>query len=94
MKFARLNEKDCPTAANCACIGGDATKESAGLTVTETDLDLLESLTDVAVTVTVSEALTLPGATNLFWVPLALFVWAIAPQAFTPAVQITVQVTP
>ena len=62
-KLARLNEKAPPTSPGCGCGGGGLTSANAGLTVTWTDADLVGSLTDVAVTVTVSAALTFAGAT-------------------------------
>ena len=67
---------------------------NAGLTVTETDLNAVASLTDVAVTVTISGVLTFGGARYLFCALLPLLVCAIDPQLFTPAGHVTVQLTP
>src|SRR5712691_5974180 len=61
-KFIRLKEKAAPIIPGCGCAGGGLTRANAGLTVTCTDADLVASLTDVAVTVTVSAALTFGGA--------------------------------
>jgi hypothetical protein len=55
---------------------------------------LVASLTDVAVIVTVSEALTFVGAAYWFVTPLALFACAMFPQEVTLAGQVTIQLTP
>jgi hypothetical protein len=63
VKVIRFKEKGCPGVAGGGCTGGGMTGANVGLTVTETDWDRPRSLTDVAVTVAVSAALTFVGAT-------------------------------
>src|ERR1700730_455463 len=93
-KFMRLSEKGRPALTDCCCTGGGLTKDSAGLTVTRTDFDRVESAMDEAVKVTVSDEVTLVGAMYLFGVPLAVLLCSMAPHVFTPAGQVTVQLTP
>jgi hypothetical protein len=63
--------------------GGGATKKSAlgvGVIVTVAEADLLESVTEVAVTVTLFGLGTFEGAVNVVFVPLAVVVEPNEPQ--------------
>ncbi len=91
------------TAANAALVVAASEVGGAGLRATvmgaagaviviEAVTDLVESDTEVAVTVTVAGLGTLAGAVNVVAVPLAVEVGVTLPQDEPP--QVTVQVTP